>query len=132
MVSKDRAKFSLLSESTYHLCNSCHYKFCNPETAFYQSNVNQFCIMALYMQNAHDINKFCKQMVVLNQKLPFTRYLSFGLWVIVTDVPLTFTVNCRINTLPTDDILIEPPFGIVKLNNTCKASNKYLQLPEYF
>ena len=71
-------------------------------------------------------------MVVFNQKLPFTRYLSFGLWVIVTDGPVTFTVNCRTNTLPTDDILIEPPFGIVKLNNTCKASNKYLQLPEYF
>ena len=132
MVSKDRAKFSLLSENTYHLCNSYHYQFCNPETAFYQSNVNQFCIRALFMQNAHDINKFCKQMVVLNQKLPFTRYLSFGLWVIVTEVPLTFTVNCRTNTLPTDDILIEPPFGIVKLNNTCKASNRYLQLPEYF
>ena len=43
MVSKD---FLLLSESTYHLCNNYHYQFCNPETAFYQSNVNQFCIMA--------------------------------------------------------------------------------------
>ena len=61
-----------------------------------------------------------------------TRYLSFGLWVIVTDVPLTFTVNCPTNTLPTGDILIEPPFGIVKLINPCKASNKYLQLPVYF
>ena len=60
-----------------------------------------------------------------------TRYLSFGLWVIVTDLPLTFTVNCQTDTLPTDDILVKPPFGIVKLNNTCKASNKYLQLPEY-
>ena len=35
MVWKDRAKFSLLSESTYHLCKSYHYQFCNPETAFY-------------------------------------------------------------------------------------------------
>ena len=25
-----------------------------------------------------------------------------------------------------------PPFGIIKLNNTCKSANKYLQLPEYF
>ena len=132
MVSKDRAKFSLLSESTYHLCNSYHYQFCYPETAFYQSNVNQFCIVALYMQNVHDINMFCRQKVVLNQKLPMSRYLSFGLWVIVTDLPLRFTVNCQTITLPTDDILVKPPFGIVKLKNTCKASNKYLQLPEYF
>ena len=75
MVSKDKAKFSLLSESTYHLCNSYHYQFCNPEIAFYQSNVHQFCIMALYMQNVHDINRFRKQMVVLNKKLPMTRYI---------------------------------------------------------
>ena len=132
MVWKDRAKFSLLCESTYHLFYSYHYQFCNPETAFYQSNANQFCIVALYMQNIHDINMFCKQMVVLNQKLPMTRYLSFRLWVIVTDVPFTFTVNCRTDTLPTDGVLVKPPFGIVKLNNTCKASNKYLKLPEYF
>ena len=30
------------------------------------------------------------------------------------------------------DIKVVPPFGIIKLNNKCKASNKYLQLPEYF
>ena len=29
-------------------------------------------------------------------------------------------------------VKIESPFGIIKLNNTCKASNKYLQLPDYF
>ena len=113
MISKDRAQFLLLSENTYHLCNSYHYQFCNPETAFYKSYFNQVCIMALYMQNVHDINRICKQMVILNQKLPMTRYSPFGLWVIVTDLPLTFTVNCRTNTLPVDDILIEPPFGIV-------------------
>ena len=80
-VWKDRAKFSLLSESTYHLCKSYHYQFCNPETAFYQSNVNQFCIMALYMQNVQDNNRFCKQMAVLNQKLPWLDicHLDFGL-----------------------------------------------------
>ena len=55
---------------------------------------------------------FCKQMVVLNQKQPMTRYLSFRLWVIVTDAPFTFTVNCLTDALPTDDILVKPPFGI--------------------
>ena len=41
-------------------------------------------------------------------------------------------MNCQTYTFPTDDILVKPPFGIVQLNNKCKASNKYLQLPEYF
>ena len=132
MVSKDRSKFSLLTESAFHMCNSFHYRFCNPETAFYQANINRFCVVALFMQNQHDIKTLCKQMVILDQKLPLTSYLSYGLWIVVTNVPLTFTINCQSQKPKTYDIKIESPFGIMKLNNTCKASNKYLQLPEYF
>ena len=132
MVSKDKSKFSLLTESAFHMCNSFHYRFCNPETAFYQANINRFCVVALFMQNQRDIKTFCKQMVILDQKLPLTSYLSYGLWIVVTNVPLTFTINCQSHKQKTYDIKIESPFGIIKLNNTCKASNKYLQLPEYF
>ena len=132
MVSKDRSKFSLLTESAFHMCNSFHYRFCNPETAFYQANINRFCVVALFMQNQRDIKTFCKQMIILDQKLPLTSYLSYGLWIVVTNVPLTFTINCQSHKPKTYDIKIESPFGIIKLNNTCKASNKYLQLPEYF
>ena len=84
MVSEDRTKFSLLSENTYQLCNGYHYQFCNPETAFYQTNINKFCVMALFMQNQCDIKTLCKQSIVLDQKLPITKYLSFGIWVIIT------------------------------------------------
>ena len=132
MVSKDRSKFSLLTESAFHMCNSFHYRFCNPETVFYQANINRFCVVALFMQNQRDIKTFCKQTVILDQKLPLTSYLSYGLWIVVTNVPLTFTINCQSHKPKTYDIKIESPFGIIKLNNTCKASNKYLQLPEYF
>ena len=96
MISKDKAKFSLLSESAFQMCNSYHFQFCNPETAFYQTNVNKFCVIALFRQNAHDIETFCKQMVVLDQNLPTTKYLSYGIWIVVTDKPLTFTLNCVI------------------------------------
>ena len=79
MVSEDRTKFSLLSENTYQLCNGYHYQFCNSETAFYQTNSNKFCVMALFMQNQRDITTLCKRSIVLDQKLPITKYLSFGL-----------------------------------------------------
>ena len=121
MISKDTAKFSLLSE----MCNSYHFQFCHPGTAFYQTNINKFCATALFRQNAHDIKTFCKQMVVLDQKLPTTKYLSCGIWIIVTDKPLTFTLNCQSYEPKIGDIKVAPPFGIIKLNNTCKASNKY-------
>ena len=132
MVSKDKTEFSFLSENTFQMCNSYHFQLCNPETAFYQTNLNTFCVIALFKQNTHDIKTFCKQMVVLDQKLPMTKYLSYGIWIVVTNKPLTFTLNCQSHEPKVGDIKLTPPFGIIKLNNTCKASNKYLRLPEYF
>ena len=132
MISKDKTKFSLLSESTFQICNSYHFQFCDPETAFYQTNMNKFCIIALFMQNARDIKTLCKQVIVLNEKLPATKYLSHGVWIVITNKPLTFTVNCQSHEPRQGNIKITPPFGIIQLNITCKASNDYLRLPEYF
>ena len=132
MISRDKTRFSLLSENNYHMCNSYHLQFCNPETAFYPTNVNQLCIVALYMQVSQDIKMFCKQTIVLNQKLPITKYIASGVWIVVTHVPLTFTISCQVSESKVTNIKITPPVGIVWLNNTCKATNKYLQLPEYF
>ena len=101
-------------------CNSS-FSFCNPETAFYQTNVNKFCGVALFRQNAHDIQTFCIQIVVLDQKLPTTKYMSYGIWIVVTDKPLTFTLNCQSYELKIGDIKVAPPFGISKLNNTYKG-----------
>ena len=132
LVSKDKTKFSFLTETMYLVCNSKHLQLCNPETAFYQTNINKYCIVALFMQNVHDINTFCKQMVVLDERLPITKYLSNGGWIVITNTPLIFTLNCKSDGHNLADIKVWPSFGIIKLNNTCKASNKYLQLPEYF
>ena len=132
MVSEDRTKFSLLSENNYQLCNGYHYQFCNPETAFYLTNINKFCLMALFMKNQADIKTLCKQSVVLNQKLPLTKYMSFGIWIIINREPLTFTLNCQ-SYKPKDNVIrTEIPFGIVKLNNSCMAFGKHLQLSAYF
>ena len=45
---------------------------------------------------------------------------------------MTFTLNCQLYKPKIGDIKAATPFGIIKLNNARKASNKYLQLPEYF
>ena len=131
MASEDRTKFSLLSE-TYQMCNGYHYQFCNPETAFYQTNINEFSVMALFMQNQRDIKTLCKQSVVLDQKLPITKYLSFGIWIIITEEPLTFTLNCQLFKPRDNVIMTKTPFGIIMLNYSCMATNKHLPLSGYF
>ena len=122
LVSKDRTKFSLLSENSYHVCNSDHMQFCDPETAFYQTNLNKLCVMALFMQARDDIKQLCKQTVILNQKLPMIKYLSSGVWIVMTNTNLKFTVSCQSYIAEPSDIKVKPPFGIVTFNNTCKAS----------
>ena len=82
--------------------------------------------MALFMQARDDIKQLCKQTVILNQKLPMTKYLSSGIWIVMTNIELKCTVSCQSNIAEPSDIKVKPPFGIVTLNNTCKASNKYL------
>ena len=132
MISRDKTRFSLLSENSYHMCNSYHLQFCKPETAFYPTNVNKLCVIALYMQVSQDIKTFCKQTLVLNQKLTITKYIASGVWIVVMHVPLTLTIFCQVSESKVTNIKSTPPVGIVWLNNTCKATIKYLELPEYF
>ena len=130
MMSRDRTKFTFLSKIKYQTCKNYHLQLCNPETAFYQANVNKFCFIALFMRNKPDIKLFCKQLIVFNQKLPFDKHLSSGFWTVITNIPLTFTINCLSGA--SSDILVKPYFGVLKLNKPCKASSDYLQLPIYF
>lgn len=84
------------------------------------------------MKNEDDIKRFCKQTVILNVKLPFAKYLSDGIWIDVTNKVLHFTISCRSTAIQSTDVDIKPPFGILHINNTCKASSKYMRLPGQF
>lgn len=132
MISKNREEYALLSENDYHMCNHHKLSFCNPKATFYPTNMNKLCVMALFMKAQNDIKRFCKQTVVLNQKLPWAKYLSSGIWLIVTNENLKFTVSCQSGDTESKEVHIETPFGILRLNNTCRASNRYLRLLGFF
>ena len=82
MISSDRTKYSLLTESSYQLCNSGHLKFCKPETAIYQTNLNKRCLIFLFMKKYDDIEKHCIQIMITGYDLPASIYLSFGMWIV--------------------------------------------------
>ena len=128
MISKNREEYALLSENDYYMCNSYKLPFCNPKTVFYPTNMNKLCVMALFMHVEVDVRKFCKQTVVLHQKLPLAKYLSSGIWLVVTNENLKFTVSCQSGDTESTEVHVEAPFGILHLNNTCRASNSYLRL----
>lgn len=132
MVSKNRQEYALLSDIDYYLCNNHKLPLCNPKAVFYPTNMNKLCIMALFMKVKADIKRFCKQSVVLNQRLPLAKYLSSGIWLVVTNEKLKFTVSCQSGNAETTELIIKAPFGILTLNNTCRASNTHLRLLGHF
>ena len=60
------------------------------------------------------------------------RYLSSGIWLIVTNGNLKFTVNCQSSDTESKEVHVKAPFGILHLNNTCRASNRCLRLIGFF
>ena len=84
------------------------------------------------MKKYEDIERHCVQIMITGYDLPASRYLSFGIWIVLTEEPLTFTLSCRTQDKNGNSVEVKLHFGIIKLNNTCGAYNKYLQLPEYF
>lgn len=132
MVSRNREEYALLSENDYYMCNRHKLPFCNPKAIIYPTNMNKLCVVALFMKVQSDVKRLCKQTVVLNQKLPLARYLSSGIWLIVTHENLKFTVSCQSGDMESKEVHVEAPFGILHLNNTCRASNRYLRLLGFF
>ena len=132
MVSKNREEYALLSDIDYYMCNKHKLPFFNPKAVFYPTNMNKLCIMALFMKIETDIKRFCKQTVILNQRLPFAKYLSSGIWLVVTNENLKFTVSCQSGQIETTELIVKSPFDILTLNNTCRATNKYLRLLDHF
>ena len=132
MFSKNREEYAHLSENDYYMCNRHKLHFCNPKAIIYPTNMNKLCGVALFIKDQCDVKRLCKQTVVLNQKLPLARYLSSGIWLIVTNENLKLTVNCQSSDTESTEVHVEAPFGILHLNNTCRASNRYLRLLGFF
>lgn len=132
MVSKNRESYTLLSEDDFQMCNNLKLQFCNPKTLFYPTNMNKLCVMALFLQSSNDIKHFCKHSVLINQELPAAEYLSNGIWIVITNENLQFTITCQSSMKQTTNVDVKPPFSMIQVNNDCKASNKYMRLPRHF
>ena len=131
MFSKNKEECALLSENNY-MCSRHKFYFCNPKAIIYPTNMNKLCVVVLFMKDQSDVKRFCKQILVLNRKLPLARYLTSGIWLIVTNENLNFTVNCQSGDTGSKEVHVEVPLGILHLNNTCRASNRYWRLLGFF
>ena len=126
MITKDRSKYALVSEQEVNSCKSKQTQFCNPKKALYTTNFSKYCVVALFLNNIKNIQRFCFT-VVTNQKFPYAKFVLNGIWVISTKEQLTFDINCKGQKKITKSIM--PPMGKLKLNRNCAAANEYMTFP---
>lgn len=130
LINKDRTKFALLTNDEFAQCRSQYLRICSPASAIYPTNLNHFCVTALFLKKETLIKKYCKIMIIPYSVLPQAVYLNAGVWAIATQNPLKLTLVCRGENAA--DVTAQPPLFFVKLNNSCHATNDYLALPMYF
>ncbi len=132
MINNDRTKFALLTHDEYIACSNNHVMACNPKSAIYQVNLSRACILAIFLKHADNMKLYCKSTVVLDTRLPLAMYIQSGIWVIATRREMKFTVVCQDPLRNQGDVTVRAPFGVIKLNMSCRASNSYFSLPAYY
>lgn len=131
MINSDRTRYSLLTSEEYKACNNPYMKFCHIDKAIYQINLSKSCVIALFMKHTDNVKRYCVSVVHVDAMLPVAKVIHSGMWIVSTSEQLKFTTNCQ-NTNKQDEITVNYPFGVIKLNMTCRASNNYLSLTPYY
>ena len=69
-IDKARTKYSLLTKDQSKQCISNKFDVCKSITPLYPTNVNKFCVIALFLSNREKIRSHCNIIVKMNGILP--------------------------------------------------------------
>ena len=94
LINKDRTPYTPLHEYEMFTCSNRVTRYCSPENAILPINLIRLCILALFLKNDRNVDKYCHKVVLPNALLPMWTYLDQGLWVIGTKEKLDFAVVC--------------------------------------
>ena len=131
-VNTDRTKYVLLSANELQKCTDPVRAFCEIKSPIYTMHHSKNCLVALFMQNARDVSRYCTIETQANN-LPLARYVSDGQWAISTDVTLKFSQVCLDDKgSVTTTRIVKPPVTVFRLPMACKALNGQLTLSPYY
>ena len=83
VMSKDRAKYMLLSQTEAMACQGV--PVCSVRTAPYYTDIRPTCITSLFLHQPSLVAAHCIARVVITVKLPLAKHLFGGNWVIASD-----------------------------------------------
>ncbi|ESP03279.1 hypothetical protein LOTGIDRAFT_171626 [Lottia gigantea] len=131
-INNDRTKYAILDRDETKRCSDPLIGFCQIRSPIYPINLSQLCIVALFTNNKEKISQLCKVYVKPNCILPMAKYITNGLWIVVTQRPIIFSIICHQTSFVHKSVTVRPPIQSIQLSPTCKAQNDYLELPALY
>ena len=129
-IDKARTKYALLSENDILGCHMSKEGFCKFIHPFYPTNVNKYCVIALFLSEEKLIKERCNVKVKMKSILPMADLIRTGLWVITLRKKLTFTITCEGNKTSDYSIkIVQPPLDYINLQVGCVAYSSEIVLP---
>ncbi|MEW8543129.1 MAG: hypothetical protein AB2693_06300, partial [Candidatus Thiodiazotropha sp.] len=131
-INLQRTKYVLLTDSHLKACTNPRLGVCNMKLPIYPVNLSNKCIVALFLNSRGKITEFCHKTVMPNSYVPQAIYIADGLWIIISQKELRFSVTCQKSNSALKSLIIKPPLDVVAVNSKCEASNDYLSLMPYY
>ena len=132
MIDKTRTKYALLSSEELAVCGNPARNYCTPRSPIFPINLSNLCTVNLFLGNQNKIKKYCKTIVSINTRLPSALYLFDGQWAIASRTDLSFAIVCHDSKRMMQTITAKAPLDVLRLKQTCTASNDYMMLSQYF
>ena len=129
-IDTKRTTVALLDRVEFETCSKPLLGFCAITSPMYPYNLHQFCVTALFANNARLIEDRCSAQVQLSTQLPVAEYLSDGAWAIRTIEPLTIRVVWD-DRAPTQ-LVAQPPLSVHILNMSCRGFSDKATLSPYY
>jgi hypothetical protein len=129
-VDAKRSRFVLLDELEFRMCSRPLIGFCDFKSPLYPVNLNNFCIISLFLNDADSIHLNCQTEVKFDSVIPMAKYISDGTWAISSHEPIKLNIICpKQNGLHT---YAKPPLSLIKLDMSCLASSDHMTLTPYY
>ena len=131
-IDKSRTKYTLLEEKDIINCVGPGVSFCKFLHPLYPTNVNKFCVIALFMSNEKMIRESCITKIRTKGILPMAKIIRPGLWAVTLREKLVFTITCENNkTLDSVTQALTPPIDKIELYPGCVAYSTEIMLPNF-
>ena len=134
-LSEDSMRFMLINDDDFQMYLRRRLPFCPMRRPVMNVLTSTMCIPALLTDRTDSVNRFCEQVIRVNQTTdPTAEYLGNGHWIVISVDPLDFEIRCKIGATvnSTQTVTTVAPLSLVKLDFGCAAFNNHLQLPTHY